>query len=125
MCIIGVGIDMVNIGNMRSEIANNPNFIKDVFTSAEGEWCEAYFDPPERYSSRFAAKEAFYKALPQWIQNKVGWLDIEIITGSNGKPEIVPSEKCKSMLKQISVKRTFLSIAHESGLAIANVILSG
>ena len=115
---------MVNIGTMRNEIANNPNFIKDVFTSAEGEWCEAYFDPSERYSSRFASKEAFYKALPERIQNKVGWLDIEIITGSNGKPEIVPSEKCKSMLKQISVKRMFLSIAHESGLAIAYVILS-
>lgn len=125
MSILGVGIDMVNIGNMRTEIANNPNFIKDVFTSAEREWCEAYFDPSERYSSRFAAKEAFYKTLPQWIQNKVGWLDVEIRAESNGKPEIVPSEKCKSMLKQISVKRIFLSIAHESGLAIAYVILSG
>ena len=125
MSIIGVGIDMVNIGNMRSEIANNPNFIKDVFSSVEGEWCEAYFNPSERYSGRFAAKEAFYKALPQWIQNKVGWLDVEIIAGSNGKPEIVPSKKCKSLLKQIGVKRTFLSIAHESGRAIANVILSG
>ena len=125
MSIIGVGIDMVNIGKMRAEIANNPNFIKDVFTAAEGESCEAYFDPSERYSSRFAAKESFYKALPQWIQNKVGWLDVEIRVGSNGKPEIVPSEKCKSLLKQIGVKRIFLSIAHESGLAIAYVILSG
>lgn len=124
MSIIGVGIDMVNIGNMRTEIASNPNFIKDVFTSAEGEWCEAYFDPFERYSSHFAAKESFYKALPQWIQNKVGWLDVEIRVGSNGKPEIVPSEKCKSLLNQIGVKRIFLSIAHESGLAIAYVILS-
>ena len=116
---------MVNIGNMRTEIANNPSFIKDVFTSAEGEWCEAYFDPSERYSSRFAAKEAFYKALPESIQNKVGWLDVEIIPESNGKPEIVPSMKCKYFLKQIGVKRISLSIAHESGLAIAFVILSG
>ena len=125
MSIIGMGIDMVNIGNMRTEIENNPNFVKDVFSSAEGEWCEAYFDSSERYSSRFAAKEAFYKALPHRIQNKVGWLDVEIIAGSNGKPEIVPSKKCKSLLKQIGVKRIFLSIAHESGLAIAYVILSG
>ena len=125
MSIIGTGIDMVNIGNMRTEIANNPSFVKDVFSSAEGEWCEAYFDSSERYSSRFAAKEAFYKALPHRIQNKVGWLDVEIIAGSNGKPEIVPSKKCKSLLKQIGVKGIFLSIAHESGLAIAYVILSG
>ena len=125
MSIIGMGIDMVNIGNMRAEIANNPSFVKDVFSSAEGEWCEAYFDSSERYSSRFAAKEAFYKALPHRIQNKVGWLDVEIIAGSNGKPEIVPSKKCKSLLKQMGVKGIFLSIAHESGLAIAYVILSG
>jgi len=125
MSIIGVGIDMVNIGKMRAEIANNPNFIKDVFTAAEGESCEAYFDPSERYSSRFAAKESFYKGLPQWIQNKVGWLDVEIRVESNGKPEIVPSEKCNSLLKQSGVKKIFLSIAHESGLAIAYVILSG
>jgi holo-[acyl-carrier protein] synthase len=124
MSIIGMGIDIVNIGKMRAEITNNPNFIKDVFTAAEGESCEAYFDPSERYSSRFAAKESFYKALPQWIQNKVGWFDVEIRVGSNGKPEIFPAEKCKSLLKQIGVKRIFLSIAHESGLAIACVILS-
>ena len=125
MSIIGVGIDLVNISDLRTRIEHNPSFLKHVFSLSGEEWCKAYFDPSERYSGRFAAKEAFYKALPPWIQNEIDWLDVEIIAGSNGKPEIVTSEKCKSLLKQIGVKRIFLSIAHESGLAIANVILSG
>lgn len=124
MSIIGVGIDMVNIDNMRTEIANNPNFVKDIFSSAEQEWCDAYFNPSERYSTRFAAKEAFYKALPKKAQDGISWLDVEIRVGSNGKPEIKPSKKCKSLLKKATVKKIFLSISHESGFAIAYVILT-
>ncbi len=125
MNIVGVGIDLANIDTMRNEIENNPHFINDVFTSKEREWCESYHDPSERYSSRFAVKEALFKALPQLIQNQIGWLDIEIITGNNGKPEVVPSNKCGSLLKQIGVKNIFISISHEGGLAVGLIILSG
>ena len=125
MSIIGVGIDLVNISELRTRMEHNPSFLKHVFSLEEEEWCKAYFDPSERYSGRFAAKEAFYKALPPWIQNENDWLDVEIIASSNGKPEILPSKKCKSLLKQIGVKETFLSIAHEHGFAIAFIVLSG
>ena len=125
MSIIGVGLDIANISDLRTRIEHNPSFLKYAFTLAEAEWCKAYFDPSERYSGRFAAKEAFYKALPPWVQNEIDWLDVEIIAGSNGKPDILPSEKCNTLLKQIGVKKIFLSIAHESGLAIAFIVLYG
>ena len=125
MSIIGVGIDLVNISDLRTRIEHNPSFLKHVFSLSEEEWCKAYFDPSERYSGRFAAKEAFYKALPQWVQNEIDWLDVEIIASSNGKPEILPSKKCKTLLEQIGVEKIFLSIAHENGFAIAFIVLCG
>ena len=125
MAIIGVGIDLVNVSDLRARIERNPFIIKHVFSLNEAEWCKAYFDPTERYSGRFAAKEAFYKALPPWVQNEVDWLDVEIIAGSNGRPEILPSEKCKGLLKRMGVKEIFLSIAHEGGFTIALTVLCG
>ncbi|MBW1793175.1 MAG: holo-ACP synthase [Deltaproteobacteria bacterium] len=125
MTIIGVGVDLVNISELRTRIERNPSILKHVFTLAEVEWCQAYFDPAERYSGRFAAKEAFYKALPPWVQNETDWLDIEIIAGSNGRPEVQPSKKCKTLLQQVGASKIFLSIAHQSGLAIAFIVLCG
>jgi holo-[acyl-carrier protein] synthase len=125
MSVIGIGTDLVHIDRIRSEIERNPAFTKNVFTQAEIDWCEACFDPATRYSGRFAAKEAFYKALPTRIQNETTWLDIEILSGSNGKPEIRPSLNCNSLLRRFGVSTISVSISHENEFAIAFIIFSG
>jgi holo-[acyl-carrier protein] synthase len=125
MTVIGVGVDLVDVSDFRKRVKRNPKFLGHVFSSAEKEWCEAYFDPGERYSARFAAKEAFYKALPFQVQNKIDWKDIEIVPGPNGKPEVLPSEKCHVLLKQIGVERVLLSLSQESGMAISFIVLCG
>lgn len=125
MSILGIGVDLVGIPDFRTRIKNNPAFIKNVFTNAEIEWCDAYKDPIERYAARFAVKEAFYKALPQWVQDKVNWLDVETLPGANGRPDIYPSSECRVLLEKIGVSEIFLSISHETEYAIANVIIVG
>lgn len=125
MSILGTGIDLVKISDLRTRIEKNPALIKYTFTVKEIEWCNAYFDPGERYAARFAAKEAFYKALPHWIQDKVDWLDIAILPGANGRPEIHSSDRCQVYLDELGISKIFVSISHESDYAIANIILIG
>ena len=124
MSVIGIGTDLVDVSRIRAEIERNPAFIENVFSPAEIEWCEACFNPAERYAGRFAAKEAFYKALPVWVQNETSWLDVEILAGSNGEPKIRPSVNCNDSLRKLGVDTIFVSISHENELAIAFIVLS-
>lgn len=125
MGLAGIGIDLVSISKLRSRIAKNPAFLKYAFTPAEREWCEAYFDPAERYAGRFAAKEAFYKALPSHIQDQTDWLAVEIVPSDNGRPQIRLSPSCQDHLKASNIGEVLLSISHEDGFAAAFVVLCG
>ena len=125
MRIVGTGVDLVSVDKLRFRIQKNPAFVQHVFTHPEREWCEAYFDPAERYAGRFAAKEAFYKALPTAIQDQIDWLDIEVIPSANGKPEIHLLKTCQSWLTAGKTLDISLSISHEGGFALAFVVLSG
>ncbi len=123
MRIVGIGVDMVSVEDLRSRIQKNPALVQHIFTASEREWCEAYHDPAERYAGRFAAKEAFYKALPTHIQNQTDWLDVEVIPSTNGKPEICLSKRFKEQLKTGYIGPIFSSISHECGFALAFVVL--
>ena len=112
MSVIGIGTDLVDVSRIRAEIERNPAFIENVFS------------PAEIYAGRFAAKEAFYKALPVWVQNETSWLDVEILAGSNGEPKIRPSVNCNDSLRKLGVDTIFVSISHENELAIAFIVLS-
>jgi len=124
MSIVGVGVDMVSVNELRERIQKNPALVRHIFTASEREWCEAYHDPAERYAGRFAAKEALYKALPTYIQNQIDWLDVEVIPSTNGKPEIYLSEMLQERLKTTNIGLVFSSISHECGFALALVVLS-
>ena len=125
MCVVGIGVDVVSVSDFQERMKRNPMFLRHVFSAAEKAWCEAYVDPGERYSARFAAKEAFYKALPQIVQNQIGWKDVEVLPGANGRPKILTSEKCSALLKQLGVEKVLLSLSHERDIAISFIVLCG
>ena len=78
--IVSIGIDITEVYRMRETIARTPRFAERVFTAAEREYCESRgAAAAQSYAARFAAKEAFLKALKTGWRGKITWQDIEVL----------------------------------------------
>jgi len=98
--------------------------VERVFTKNERAYCEGKGDAAwQSYAGRFAAKEAFLKALKTGWRGKITWHDVEIVSDENGVPYLNISGEAKTILTAHSADRVHLTISHTADLAIANVIL--
>ena len=125
MKILGIGVDIVeNIRIYRS--LKSISFIKRVFSSSEILLAKKIINKKSYYSKRFAAKEAFSKAIGTGFRNNLNFKDITIINDKLGKPSFIITDKIKKIVKkqfQISSFNFFLSISDEKKYSIAYVIL--
>ena len=89
MNIFGIGTDIVNIKRIEKSIRMNGNRFKNkIFTKKEILYCENKKNPASFYAKRFAAKEAFAKALGTGIRKNISFKNIEISNNRYGKPII-------------------------------------
>lgn len=122
--IYGIGIDIAAIPRFQIFLNNhNEKLLNRLFTTYELEICCKRKDAASCLAARFAAKEAFLKALGTGLREGISWHDMEIINDNLGKPEIVISGKAKYFCTNHQISRTFLSLSHDGGNAIAMVIL--
>ncbi len=122
--IYGVGTDIVNIDRIQKIILKNKEgFIKRVLTDHEQALFANKADSAAFCAKRFAAKEAFSKALGTGIGRVVSFQDLTIRNNDNGKPHFIPSEKLRLYLLEKGVKQAHLSISDESQYAVAFVVL--
>ena len=122
--IYGIGTDIVNINRIQKIILKNrEGFIKRVLTEHEQALFANKADSAAFCAKRFAAKEAFSKALGTGIGRVVSFQDLTIRNNDNGKPHFIPSEKLRLYLLEKGVKQAHLSISDESQYAVAFVIL--
>jgi holo-[acyl-carrier protein] synthase len=122
--IYGVGTDIVNIDRIQKIILKNKEgFIKRVLTDHEQALFANKADSAAFCAKRFAAKEAFSKALGTGIGRAVSFQDLTIRNNDNGKPHFIPSEKLRLYLLEKGVKQAHLSISDESQYAVAFVVL--
>lgn len=113
--ILGVGIDIVELARIEHSLNRGSKLANRVLTSKEK---ETFLTLPakrrvEFLAGRFAAKEAFAKALGTGISKECGWKDIEIVTETNGKP----------VIKYHDSNVYHLSISHSKHYAVAQVII--
>ena len=120
--IIGIGTDIVEIERIKKRIANT-DFVKLVFTPVEIDYCKCKSRSAEHYAARFAAKEAFFKAIGTGVSGKLEFLQVEITNSPEGLPKINIFDEALIIAKEAGVKNIHLSISHESKYAIATVIL--
>ena len=113
----GLGIDIVE--NCRFSKFDE-KFLKKIFTQREMDLCPN-MNKSEYFASRFAAKEAFSKAIGTGFVS-ISPKDIEVLTNPEGAPFIERSEKINSIIKSDIV---FLSISHEKTHSVAVVVLDG
>jgi len=120
------GIDIVEVERVKRAILDTPGFKEKVFTAREIEVGEAKTDiiKYQYYAGRFAAKEAAYKALSKVYEDKICFVNAEILNDKtcNNRPYInIMQEEIKAL--QESGKLTIdVSISHVKEYAVANVI---
>ena len=128
MSILGTGIDIVENYRLKKILfKKNNNFKKRIFTNNEIAYCEKKSNTVSCYSKRFAAKEAFVKALGIGFRKNINFIDIEIANNSYGKPSILMNKKITNKIKDIFRVKKFnilLSISDEKKNSVASVIIS-
>ena len=124
--IFGIGTDIVDISRIKILLNKNKKLINRVFSLKEIKYCESRSNKIASYSKRFAAKEAFAKALGIGFRNNLNFKDIEIINDKMGKPYYSKTDKIKKVVqKNFKVKKfnCFLSISDEKEYSTAFTII--
>ena len=120
--ILGVGIDLISVSKI-AESVKSESFRRKIFTQAEIESCESVANSKECYAGKFAAKEAFMKAIGKGIRQEVWYLQIEVLNQETGAPYIHVNGKAQRTLSDLKAERVLVSISHTEGMAVAVVLL--
>lgn len=117
MSNIECGTDIIEIERIKKSLEEFKDKFKDkIYTKKEQEYCEERNKSKyQHYAGKFAAKEAIYKAISCRV-GKIEWTDIEIVNGSNGKPEVIIYQNIED-LEEIKI-----SISHCKEYAVATAI---
>jgi holo-[acyl-carrier protein] synthase len=122
--IISIGIDIVEVYRIAETIQRTPRFVERVYTEKERAYCEAKgAASAQSFAARFAAKEAFLKALKTGWRGKITWQDMEILNDEMGVPSLEIKGEARELLRLSGADKIHLSISHTTDHAVAQVIL--
>ena len=119
--IIGIGTDIIEIERVRRAVSRE-HFKRRVFTDTEIDYCESHGQrAAASYAARFAAKEAFFKALGTGIVTALK--EVEVVNNLRGQPEIFLHGDTKILAQDKGVGKIFLSLSHSREYATAIAVL--
>ncbi len=120
--IYGVGIDIVKIERIKKVVEKwGKKFLDRVFTESELSYSYKKKDPYLSLAGRFAAKEAFIKAIGPVAL--ISLTDIEVVNVETGKPILKVRGRIEDFFNKKLIKRVHLTLSHEHEYGIACVIL--
>ncbi len=124
--IFGIGVDLVRVSRIEAIIERWRNrFIHRVFTHHEADTCTRRPSPASFFALRFAAKEAFSKALGLGMRKGVKWSEIEVFNYQGGRPGIRLYGTCADICREKGISNVHLSLSDEGDYAVAVVVLEG
>ncbi len=118
---IKCGVDIIEIARIQESIeTTKEKFLERVYTKSEIEYCESKNKAKyQHYAARFAAKEAFFKAISESFgKYEIAWRDIEVTNNVKGRPEVHLRNKEIPQIESIDI-----SLSHCKEYAIANVAI--
>lgn len=119
---VSSGIDIVQVSRIKANIeAHGKSFLDKVFTFNEQKYCLDKKNKEARFAGRFAAKEAFIKAVGG-SKGRFRLNEIEVLNEDSGKPFLNLSEKFLHQLR-IHSDQLSLSLSHEKDYAVASVVI--
>lgn len=121
--IAGIGCDVIEVERIKAAI-DRGGFLERVYTAAERQYCMTEKGLPkyESYAARFAAKEAFVKALGIGFRQGT-FQEIAVLDDELGKPRIFLTGRFAELAKKMGVQQIFVSLSHVKTVALAQVIL--
>ena len=124
--IVGVGVDLVRIDRVTGLLERHgARALARLFTPAEARRCHEGRHPPESFAARFAAKEAFFKALGTGWGRGGAWTDVEVVSAPSGAPSLRLSGAAAALAAERGVRHLHLSLTHSDDTAAAFVVLEG
>ena len=126
MSILGIGTDIVSVDRIQNSLKNK-KFLKRVFNTKEILKCKNIKTKTNCFAKRFAAKEAFSKALGTGISKGINLNEIVVLNKKSGKPYIYLIGKTKKILSQKfkgKKSKVSLSLSDEKKFAVAFVTIS-
>jgi holo-[acyl-carrier protein] synthase len=123
VAIVGLGVDLARIARFREFVDNSSPVLERLFCPDEREYALARRDPAQALAARFAAKEAFFKALGTGMRDGLSWHQVCVRRDELGCPALALSGRAAEMLAQRGAQRALLSYSHDGDYAVAMVIL--
>jgi holo-[acyl-carrier protein] synthase len=125
--IVGLGVDMVDIARVEALVARHgERAVTKLFSAGEAAYARARPQPGRHLASRFAAKEAAFKALAgNDLARTIGWRDVEVLVERDGQPALRFHGAAARRAAELGVRRAFVSLTHSDASAAAVVVLEG
>ncbi len=121
--IFGIGTDLIEVERVAHKMEKKTGFKELVFSPDEIIYCEARANKYEHYAARFAAKEAFFKAIGTGWRNGTAFNEIEIYNDEEGKPELRFLGNTAKTIADMKLEKIFVSLSHLKTMACAMVII--
>jgi holo-[acyl-carrier protein] synthase len=124
--IIGIGVDLAEVDRIERAIARHPvRLVQRVFTEREQMECSNRHRPAMYYAARFAAKEAFLKAVGLGLRGGMRWRDIGVVHAPSGKPSLEVRGRAAERMRELGAQHIHITLTHTDQHAVAVVILEG
>jgi holo-[acyl-carrier protein] synthase len=124
--IVGIGTDVVSIERIQGVLdRHGERFVNRVLTPQERERFERTKLKASHLAKRWAAKEAFAKAIGSGIHPPFTWQSITVGRDPRGKPLVIPGPKMAKHLEAMGVAHSHVSLTDDAGVAVAFVVLEG
>lgn len=124
--IVGVGTDLIEVSRVQRALERwGERFARKVLVDHELERFARHRQPAHYLAKRFAAKEAFSKAMGTGIRHPVNWQNIGVANLPSGRPVMRFSPPLAAMLERHGVVAVHVSLTDERDMAAATVILEG
>lgn len=124
--ILGIGTDLCEIGRIEKALERfGERFAAKILVESEIEVFRRRKKRAGYLAKRFAAKEAFSKALGVGIRHPVNWHNVWVVNDRAGKPSLEFSKPLAALLKRRGIEKVHLSLTDEIGMACAFVVVEG
>jgi len=124
MAVVGLGTDLARSSRFERLLnEGRQGVLERLFTSAERRYCLTKKNPAPHLAARFAAKEAFLKALGLGLRQGLRWQDVEVVRDQLGRPSLELRGRAAELVRVRGITATHLSYSHDGDYAVATVIL--
>jgi len=124
--IVGIGTDIARVARFEAALSRRgERLTRRLLGELERERLQAHGQPAAFLAKRFAAKEAFVKALGTGLRHGMRWSEIQVVNDGLGRPSLLLAGRAHELARAAGVRATHLSLSDEVEFAVAFVVLEG